>query len=358
MSTTPRFFLGITESEILSLAAIEAIGPIAWHKTYKQYQTLREALDDNGQKVLTSTQSAALKSRKLNQKTELGCLKKYGIDIILLGSRQYPKLLSEIPDPPLWLFYRGDLSALQRPTISVVGSRKCSTYGTSVIEMLFPPSLLSKLTTISGLAYGIDKKIHERSLDSGGQTVAVMAGGLDEIYPIDHTQLAKNIIARGGLLLSEYPPLSRPKGYRFPIRNRIIAGLSRGTIVIEAIIKSGSLTTAKSAIDYNRDLMAVPGDITRSSAAGTNLLIQHGATVLISSDQLFEYFDLESSEVVDSSLDSELRQVLDLLIQDPKNIEQLAVVVNKPIEVVLGLVTQLELLDRVYQPKPGYYLRK
>jgi DNA processing protein len=185
-----------------------------------------------------------------------------------------------------------------------------------------------------------------------------MAGGLDQIYPAEHTQLADNIVFKGGLLLSEYPPLSRPRGYKFPIRNRIIAGLSPLTVVIEAAVKSGSLTTAKSALDYNRDLMAVPGDITRSSSTGTNFLIQQGAIALTTSEQLFEYFGLKNQEVAVSGLDSDLAQVLDLLTQNPKNIEELAVVVGKPIEVVLGLVTQLELINQVYQPKPGYYLRK
>jgi DNA processing protein len=358
MSTVPSFFSNITESEILSLAAIESISPAAWHKIYQEYRRLRDALEDSAKNVLSSDQSNALKNRELDQRRQLEYLKKLNINIVLLGSRHYPKLLAEITDPPLWLFYRGDLSVLERPTISIVGSRKCSAYGISVIETLLPATLIANLTTISGLAYGIDKKIHERSLKFGGKTVAVMAGGLDQIYPAEHTQLADNIVFKGGLLLSEYPPLSRPRGYKFPIRNRIIAGLSPLTVVIEAAVKSGSLTTAKSALDYNRDLMAVPGDITRSSSTGTNFLIQQGAIALTTSEQLFEYFGLKNQEVAVSGLDSDLAQVLDLLTQNPKNIEELAVVVGKPIEVVLGLVTQLELINQVYQPKPGYYLRK
>lgn len=358
MSTTPRFFSGITIEDILSISSIETVGPLAWQKIYRSYNSLKSALSENGKSVLTDAQSSALRNRKSNQQAEKNELSRHNIKIILIGQKEYPKLLSEIPDPPLWLFYRGNISTLKTNTISVVGSRKASNYGSSVIETLLPPALLEKLATVSGLAYGIDKKIHDLSLKVGGRTVAVLAGGLDVIYPLDHTHLANKIVEAGGLLLSEYPPLSRPKGYRFPIRNRIIAGLSTATVVVEAAIKSGSLTTAKSAVDYNRDVFAVPGDITRLSSTGTNYLLQTGATPLTNPTQLFDYFGIDSKSVLDQSVDSELREVLDLLIQDPKTIEQIAVVVDKPIEVVLGLVAQLELLNLINQPKPGYYICK
>lgn len=360
MSTLSGWFSGSTIDDILSVADLEPLGPIAWNKLRLCYPNLQEVFLEKPTKLaelLAPAQITALNERATNVEVGKRLLKSKEIGLLLYGDKNYPRLLKEIPDPPLWLFYRGNLKALRRASVSVVGSRKVSGYGKAVIDSLFPDKILSQLTTISGLAYGVDKLIHQASLACQQPTVGVLAGGLDAIYPVDHHSMAEKIIATGGLLLSEYPPLSRPRPYRFPVRNRIIAGLSRLTVVVEAAIKSGSLTTAKSALDYNRDIFAIPGDITRVNSEGTNFLISQGATLFASPRQLARYFGLRSSRK-NTALDSELQSILELVSDDSLSLDNLTAVTDRPIEVVLALVTQLELLGMLYQPQPGLYRKK
>lgn len=361
MSRASSWFSGTTVEDVLSVSAVENIGPATWQKIYQELSSLKKFLSSSQEKlstILTTDQLNAFIGRSTNQSKQLALIEKDGIEILLLGDKNYPELLKQISDPPLWLYYIGDIKSLDRPLLSIVGSRKCSSYAKIVIETLLPQNLVENITTVSGLAYGVDKQVHQQSISAQSPTVAVLAGGLDSIYPIDHTNLAKQILANDGLLLSEYPPLSRPRPYKFPVRNRIVAGLSRATVVIEAAIKSGSLTTAKSALDYNRDIFAVPADITRPNAAGVNLLLHRGATPLIDADQLFEYFNLQNSQTTSLAVDSQLGELLHLLSPEPLTIDQLITITKQPIEVVLGLVTQLELLGLIYQPNPNKYQKK
>lgn len=306
---------------------------------------------------LTEHQATCLKDRpqKVDAAKRLLISKK--IEVLTVDSPDYPQLLGEINDPPLWLYIRGDKKVFQRPCLTVVGTRKPSAYALTAAEKLLPEELVSQLCLVSGLAYGVDKKVHQLALKYNSPTVAVLAGGLDSIYPADHHRLAEEIIAHGGLLISEYPPLSRPRPAKFPIRNRIIAGLSKATIVLEAAIRSGSLTTAKSALDYNRELLAVPSEITRRGTDGTNFLIKQGASLLDDPLQLFELYSLKSKKATDN-LDEPARELLHLLIPDALSIDQIAALTAQPIPEILGMLTQLELLGQVFQSRPGFYQAK
>lgn len=241
--------------------------------------------------------------------------------------------------------------------MTVVGSRAPSSYGRMALEKILPSEIIGQLVICSGLAYGIDSLAHRQSLEANGRTVAVLAGGLDKIYPSSHTKLAEQIISKGGALLSEYPPGSAPRPYRFPIRNRILAGLSPATVVVEAKIRSGSLTTARSAIDYNRDLFALPGDITRPTAEGPNFLLSKGAIVLYSSAVLADYYNL-TYDVKERRIDSTGEKILHLLDEEAKSLDNLVEEMEIPIQEVLGLLTELELAGLVYQTEINYYARK
>src|SRR3954447_6997467 len=189
-----------------------------------------------------------------------------------------PELLRQIHDPPRALFLRGagDADVLCRPTVAVVGARACSPYGAQVARMLGREFAAAGLVVVSGLARGVDGEAHRGALEAGGLTVAVLGGGIDRDYPAAHAELARRIRERG-LVVSEYEPGVEPAPWRFPARNRIIAGLSAATIVVEARERSGALITADLALEEGRDVLAVPGEITSPLSAGTNALLKLGA---------------------------------------------------------------------------------
>jgi DNA processing protein len=220
-------------------------------------------------------------------------LKKYNIIPIIYNTPQYPKLLLEIPDPPAVLFVRGNDKCLNNISLSVVGSRKYTIYGKLVVQDIVHKIASSGLCIVSGMALGIDTLAHKATVDAGGVTIGVLANGLDRIYPASNRALSEEIIQRGGAIISEYFPGILPYKSNFPLRNRIIAGMSLGTLVIEAAQKSGTLLTAKAALDYNRDLFAVPGSIYGKNSEGTNNLIKYGAKLINNYNDVLEELNID-----------------------------------------------------------------
>lgn len=207
----------------------------------------------------------------------------------------YPELLGQIPDPPRRLWVRGDapLELLARPSVAIVGARACSGYGRSVARLLATEVAAAGAVVVSGMARGIDGEAHRGALAAGGATVAVLGCGVDRDYPAAHAELARTIVHSGGLVVSEYEPGIEPAPWRFPARNRIIAGLARATVVIEARERSGALITADFALEDGRDVLAVPGEITAALSAGTNALLRLGATPATSGADVLEALGLE-----------------------------------------------------------------
>lgn len=205
----------------------------------------------------------------------------------------YPPLLAAIHDPPPRLFVRGTGSEalLRGPAVAVVGARACSSYGRSVARSLGRELAAAGLVVVSGMARGIDGEAHRGALEPGGVTVAVLGCGIDRDYPAAHAELARRIEERG-LVVSEYEPGVEPAPWRFPARNRIIAGLCAATVVVEARERSGALITADFALEEGRDVLAVPGEITSSLSAGTNALLRIGAAPVTSAEDVLELFDL------------------------------------------------------------------
>ena len=223
-------------------------------------------------------------------------LEREDIKIITWHDAQYPKLLLEIHAPPPLLYYIGDISILKSSNnyLAIVGSREHSAYANKVISELIPSLTEQKIIIVSGLAYGVDTLAHQETLLNKGITIAVLGCGLnaDIIYPYDNRRLAKEIIRNNGLLISEFPPKTGPLPMNFPQRNRIIAGLCQATLVIESKIKSGALITAYQALDQNREVLAVPGNIFSEFSQGPNNLIERGAKVILNSDDILEVFKL------------------------------------------------------------------
>jgi DNA processing protein len=205
-----------------------------------------------------------------------------GADLLVLDDGAYPALLREIPDPPLTLYVRGRWSeCLDAPCVGVVGSRRCSAYGQNVALSLARELASRGVTIVSGLARGLDAAAHRGALEAGGRTVAVLGTGLDEVYPRDHRKLVAEILERGGALVTQFPLGTPPVAENFPYRNRIISGLSYGVVVVEASENSGSLITARLALEQGREVYAVPGNVTSRNSFGTNFLIKGAGAKLV-----------------------------------------------------------------------------
>jgi DNA processing protein len=211
------------------------------------------------------------------------------------GERGYPSLLARIPDPPSSLWLRGDAAPalLAEPAVAIVGARACSGYGRSVARSLAGGVAEAGAVVVSGLARGIDGEAHRGALAVDGRTVAVLGCGVDRDYPAAHAELARAIVAGGGLVVSEYEPGVEPAPWRFPARNRIIAGLAAATVVVEARERSGALITADFALEDGREVLVVPGEITSALSAGANALLRQGATPATSVADVLEAIGLE-----------------------------------------------------------------
>lgn len=223
-------------------------------------------------------------ARDLHQRAEreLEQLKPLGADLLILDDGVYPPLLREIHDPPITLYVKGAWQeCLDQPCVAIVGSRRCSTYGQNAASMLARDLAQRGVTVVSGFARGIDAAAHRGALEGGGRTVAVLGTGLDQYYPRDHRKLGADILAHGGAVVTQFPIGTPPVSENFPYRNRIISGLSLGVVVVEAAENSGSLITARLAIEQNREVFAVPGNITSRNSFGTNYLIKGAGAKLV-----------------------------------------------------------------------------
>lgn len=229
-----------------------------------------------------TVESIVLRDRHEQAATELERVRSIGGDVLVLDDGTYPALLREIADPPITLYVKGAWEdCLNAPCVAAVGSRRCSTYGQNVAARLAQDLASRGVTIVSGLARGIDAAAHRGALEARGRTVAVLGTGLDEVYPRDHRKLADEILEGGGALVTQFPLQTPPVPENFPYRNRIISGLSLGVLVVEAAENSGSLITARLAMEQDREVFAVPGNITSRNSFGTNYLIKGAGAKLV-----------------------------------------------------------------------------
>ncbi len=277
---------------------------------------------------------------------------------VTLADDAYPALLRHIIDPPLALFYEGDLSLLGKPGLAIVGSRRASPYAVNVAGLLARQLAPLGLTIVSGLALGIDSASHTAALDSGGTTIAVLGTGIDVIYPRPNRPLFRRI-AEHGLVVTEFPPGSPPRPEHFPIRNRIISGLSHGTVIVEASSRSGSLITARMAAEQGRDVLAVPGSIFSPGSEGTHRLIQYGAKLVHDAEDVLHELPrevlatLRSSPLETTPPESPLAEVLAALSRDEgAHIDAVAARLGRTPATVAETLLQLE-LDGWIRALPG-----
>lgn len=291
------------------------------------------------------------------------CYSDYPINEISITSQNYPEQLKLLPNPPQKLYYRGTWDQkLFEKTLSIVGSRRASGYGERALDLLIPGLVAEGTTIISGFMYGIDTLAHQKCLECGGKTIAVLGGGLNALYPPENEEIYMDIIGRckgegNGLIISEYPPEQQPQLWTFPHRNRIVAALSTlGVLVIEAGEKSGSLITAKIAKKIGKPLFATPGPITSSISKGTNQLIKDGLAKMV-----LEVGDIiKVSEVSDASKVSKVselpteQQIINLLQTEPLTLDEIAIKLNKDI-IKLGQTLTLMMLKGTISENNGKY---
>jgi DNA processing protein len=291
-------------------------------------------------------------------------------EIIGFDDDLYPKLLKEIYDPPLVLFTKGDSKLLGQPQIAIVGSRNSSASGRDNAFYFAEQLTQYNLVITSGLALGIDAAAHKGALNYKGSTIAVVATGLDNVYPSRHKTLAKDIVTNNGLILSEFVPGTPPKAGHFPRRNRIISGLSIGVLIVEATIKSGSLITARCAIEQNRDVFAIPSSIQNAQAKGCHWLIKQGAKLVEEVADIVEELNILTKSSLNLNRNNNKEGVIEknknqdlfndsLLASVGYEITPVDTVVSRsklPTDVVLTRLTMLELRGLV-SAVPGGYLR-
>lgn len=238
---------------------------------------------------------------------ELEKIKESGADVLILDDGSYPFLLREIADPPVTLYVKGDWQAcFDAPCVGVVGSRRCSTYGENASEMLARDLASNGVCVVSGLARGIDSAAHRGAMRGKGRTIAVLGTGINQVYPKENAKLVDEILASGGAVVSQFPLETPPLKENFPYRNRIISGLSYGVLLVEASERSGSLITARLAMEQNREVLAVPGNITSKNSFGTNYLIKSGAKLVQQwQDIVSELPDEISASILPPKLDGD-----------------------------------------------------
>src|SRR3989441_1104217 len=341
---------------------VSGIGPVSFKSLLNYFQDDLAAAWQADSKELAQaglTQKAIENVIKLRSTStpqqELEKLERLRIRVITWKDKSYPSLLREIDDAPPVLYTYGKLTEADQFALAVVGTRNSTTYGRQVTERIVTELAKGQVTIISGLALGIDTIAHTAALDAGGRTIAVLASGLDIIYPPTNRSLARRIVESGqGVLITEYPLGVKPDGGNFPARNRIISGLSLGVLVAEAPEPSGALITASFALKHGREVFAVPGSILSSRSAGVNKLIQDGARPVMDVNDILEALNLflipQQIEMQAALAENaEERTLLELISHDPRHVDDLIRESGLPTTTVTATLMMMELKGMVKQ---------
>jgi len=313
-------------------------------------------------------QSIAVAKQEIDLSPELAACQSTGIQMVSRGATGYPRLLLEIPDPPGVLFLQGDLQAADSLAIAVVGSRNATRYGVTQAERIAAGLARAGVTVVAGLARGIDAVAHRAALAAGGRTLAVMGGGLLKIYPPEHADLARQI-SEQGCLISEMPPRYVATRHAFPRRNRIISGLTLGTLIVEAAERSGALITARQAMEQNRDVFAVPGPVDNRNSRGCHALLRDGAILVESVEDILDALGplVETNQQEDGreirhpaelQLNATETSVLQAIGTDPTLVDQIVQLTELPTQRVLSTLSVLEVRQLIVRLPGGTVTRR
>jgi DNA processing protein len=347
---------------LLALCAQDLFGYQVLFKLYTEFQSFQKIYDsnpDSWEQISPKTKNAwKLQKTQNNPDKIVSRLKDIQATFITYYDEEYPTLLKEISSPPLILYYQGELSVTETPCLAVVGTRMISPYGQQVIEEYIPSIVASGISIVSGFQRGVDQAAHKAALQYGGKTIAVLGAGLDIEYPSNSRQLRTNFLNGNGLIFSEYPLGTIPFKSNFPRRNRIVSGLSKAVMVVEAALNSGSMITPRMALEQDRDVYAVPGSIFSVLSQGPHHLIQQGAKCIRSpQDILSEFFNTSIQPTADEpALANRLQeQIYDLLKIRPYQLDELAANLGVAIDILSSELTLMDLAGMIHDTGDGSY---
>ena len=350
----------------LAFSHIRGIGAVRYRKLLDFFGDLSIAWQADKKELLSAglTEKAAdlvLSTRKTLSPEKLEDeLERKGIKFLTWDSSSYPRYLLEIAQPPPVLYYVGDILPEDELAIAIVGTRNVTKYGRQITQDTAAYLAANRITVVSGLARGVDGIAHQAAIEAGGRTFAVLGSGVDVIYPPEHRKLAREIVKQGALI-SDYAPGTKPDGINFPPRNRIISGLSRGTVVIEAGERSGALITSKFAIEQNREVFAVPGSVLSQMSKGTNQLIGDGATPMTNPIIITDTLNLARTGIERKreklDISSTEKNILRVLGDESLHIDEICARTSMTIEKLTAELTMMELKGIVQRDNGMEYQR-
>jgi len=339
----------------IGFSLIPGIGPVRLSQIREHFGDLERAWQANGPELEAigldqrAVKTILAQRPRINLEAEMAKLARYRIKVLTLDDPSYPPRLREIYEAPPVLYVRGELLPEDEWALAVVGSRRVTTYGRQVTEELVTGLVEAGLTIVSGLARGVDTIAHRAALKAGGRTIAVLACGLDLVYPGENLELAQEIMQHGALV-SDYPLGTRPRAENFPRRNRIMSGLSLGVLVTEAMERSGALITANLALEQDREVFAVPGNIFSPASRGCNRLIRDGAKLVQEVNDILEELNLNlvpkapQKALPENEVEA---QIVQLLSQEPRHIDEICRTTRLPTSTVASTLALMELKGMV-----------
>lgn len=357
----------------IALKAADGVGPVLFRRLLERFESPDRVLSASSAALasvrgVTDSVAAAIQGDRCRRFAEEECVKlsRSGARLLTFLDAEYPRRLFEIGDPPPLIYLRGVVPVWE-PSVAVVGSRRASREGLKAAEQLSEQLASLGVRVVSGLARGIDTAAHRGALKGAGCTIAVLGCGVDILYPTENRELADRIV-RSGCIMSEFPMGTQPLAEHFPRRNRIISGLSRGVLVVEAAEQSGSLITARYALDQGRDVMAVPGPISSAASRGSNRLIKQGAQLVDCVDDILSALTLgplpaggqaslfaEQAEAPRSPLTPREAALYELVAQGPRHLDEITVALELTAGEVSAMVLGLELKGLLVQLPGSYY---
>ncbi len=352
---------------LLALHSIEGLGPAGLKKLYDHFGKFESvwkfsASENLNRLKLPEKLIGKLKEakNKINPEEYFLNLQKKQISVITIFDGNYPELLREIHNPPMIIYYKGEINdSILENCFAVVGTRMPTGYGRLVTEKLTAQLSEAGLVIVSGLARGVDTVAHFTAIESGGKTLAVLGGGLSNIFPSENIRLAEKISLGNGAILTEFPPDYPHLAGNFPARNRIISGLSKGVLVTEAAEDSGSLITARFALDQGREVFAVPGPITSSVSEGTAKLLKEGAKLVSTAGDILEELNIavRTAEIETGNLTDTEIEVIKLISREEHHIDEISRLLRKNIAEISGLLLKLEISGIVKNLGGGNYIK-
>ncbi|MBI4592069.1 DNA-protecting protein DprA [Candidatus Uhrbacteria bacterium] len=349
----------------VALTAFQPFGPVRMARLARRFPSMERAFGASAIELVEAGIEPDIASRFLQERIHIEPeilfreLEIRGVNTVTIKDEIYPPLLKQMYDPPAVLFVRGVLPDPNRKHLAVVGSRQASSYGLRVTDELIQPVARAGVVIVSGLAYGIDATAHDAALRADGTTLAVLGSGVDHesIYPSNNRALASRILAQGGALISELPLHTPPLKQHFPMRNRIIAGLCHGTLVVEAGIKSGSLITARSAMDSNRDVYAVPGPIHSPLSEGPHELIKNGATPVTKPEDIFGIEPMPAPVSAYQPANEEETLIWSRLSRTPIHVDEIIRSTQLPTSKLMSTLTLMEMKNAIRHEGGQFYTR-